>query len=271
MISNFFHIVFYDPIYNGLVFFIDNVPGGDVGLAIVLLTISIRVILYPIFTSSIKTQAKVKQVEPQIKELKEKYKNDKQTQAQKTMKLYKEHKINPFSGILAVFIQLPIFISLYFIILKSGLPEINPDLLYSFIKAPIEVGMNFLGLLDLTEKSILLALTAGVSQFIHTKLTPLGAPVKKKQNKEPNLKDDLAHSMKLQMKYGLPIMITFIAYFISGAVALYWTANNILGIIQELWIRRTIRPKTESGIVESGDKIKNNEENNGKGKDNKNN
>ncbi len=246
MISTLFHAIFYDPIYNGLVFFIDIVPYGDVGLAIVLLTLFIRVILYPLFSSSIKTQTKVKQIEPEIKEIKEKHKNDKQTQAQKTMELYKKYKINPFAGILAVFIQLPVFISLYFIILRSGLPEIDPNLLYSFIEAPKEIGMNFLGLLDLTQKSMLLALTAGLSQFVHTKLTPLGASPKKKSNEKPNLKDDLARSMKLQMKYGLPIMITFIAYFISGAVALYWTTNNVLGIAQELWIRKGRKSEQQS-------------------------
>ena len=248
MFSSIFHTIVYDPLYNALVFLISTVPYGDVGLAVIAITLLVRLVLYPIFTSSIKTQTKLKSVEPKMKELKEKYKDDKQTQAQKTMELYKEHQINPFAGILAAFIQIPIFITLYFIFLRGGFPSIDTGLLYSFMSEPSKVNMHFLGIIDLAGKSIFLALTAGISQFIQMKMSPMGQNKKKSEN--PSMKEDLARSMQLQMKYGLPVMITFIAYFISGAVALYWTTNNVLGILQEIHVRKNLKPKLEDGDKE---------------------
>ena len=104
MISNFFHAVFYDPIYNALVALVALIPGGDVGIAVILVTLLIRLILLPFSLSAARTQRAMKMLEPKIKELKEKYKNDKEKEALETLALYREAKVNPFASILTVFI-----------------------------------------------------------------------------------------------------------------------------------------------------------------------
>ncbi len=103
-----FDTFFYEPIYNSLVFLIDVVPGGNVGVAIILLTIGVRTILLPLSHKSVVSQARMRAIAPHVEKIKEKHKDNKQEQARKTMELYKEHGINPFSGCLLVIVQLPV-------------------------------------------------------------------------------------------------------------------------------------------------------------------
>src|ERR1035437_811775 len=123
--SFIFHNFFYAPLYNGLILFINVIPFHDVGLAVILFTCIIKVIIFPLSQQSIKTQFEMKQIEPELNEIKLKYKDDKQVQAEKTMQLYKDKGINPFAGILLMLIQLPILIALYWVFLKGGLPTID--------------------------------------------------------------------------------------------------------------------------------------------------
>lgn len=236
MFSAIFHAILYDPLYNGLVFFINVVPYADVGLAVIAITLVVRIVLFPLFSKNIKIQAKLKKIEPELKKLKEQYKEDRQTQAHKTMEIYRRENINPFVSILTFFVQVPIFLALYFIFLRGGLPEIDPSLMYSFVTEPSTVNMHFLGLIDLAGRSFILAGLAGASQFVYMKVSPAGNVKPRSEN--PSMKEDLTRSMQLQMKFGLPVIVAMISYFISAAVALYWTTNNLFGIFQELFIRR---------------------------------
>ena len=115
MISTFFHAVFYNPIYNALVALVALVPGGDVGVAVILLTIFIRLVLLPFSLSAARTQRAMKLLEPKIKELKEKHKGNKDKEALETLALYREAKVNPFASILTVFIQIPVLLALYWV------------------------------------------------------------------------------------------------------------------------------------------------------------
>ena len=113
MISGLFHTLFYDPIYNGLIFLIDIVPLADVGVAIILITVLVKLILFPISQKAVRTQFLMRGLQPQLERIKEKYAKDKQEQARKTMDLYKEKGINPCYGILLIFIQITIILALY--------------------------------------------------------------------------------------------------------------------------------------------------------------
>jgi len=237
MISNLFNTFFYEPLYNGLIGLMSLIPWADVGVAIIIFTFLVKLILFPLSQKAVRTQAKMKKLEPRINEIKQKYK-DKAEQAAKTMELYKEEKLNPFSGILTLFIQIPIIFALYFIFLRGGLPEINTEILYSFIKVPTNINMSFLGLLDVTEKSFFLALLAGATQFFQARLaSPKVGP--KKEN--PTLGEDFARSMSLQMKYVFPFIVFIIAYNISAAIAIYWATSNLFMIGQELYVKRSIK------------------------------
>ena len=220
-------------------------PGGDIGLAVIVLTLIVKLILAPLTRKSIKSQAKLKSLEPEIKKIKEQYKN-KEEQAKKTFALYKIHKINPFSGCLLILIQLPIIFALYFVFLK-GL-SFSEGTLYSFITVPREVSTHFLGLIDIQGKSLILALLAGISQFFQTRLAMHKYKQESKKGEE-SFKDNLMKSLNLNMKYFMPVFVAVIAYQISAAVALYWITSNIFIIGQELLIRRRAKQETETRDV----------------------
>jgi YidC/Oxa1 family membrane protein insertase len=236
MIQYFFKPVFYIPLYNGLIFLISILPNRDVGLAVILFTVLVKLILFPLTKKSLITQAKLKKLEPQLAAIRKKYEKDKQEQAKQTMAFYKENNINPFSGFWLLLIQTPIILSLYYIFLRGGLPNINTDLLYSFVPHPGAVSMNFLGI-NIGAPSLILAVIAGISQFVQIRFSV--PPYKKPEGQNtPSFKDDLARSMNLQFRYILPVIIFIIALKISGAVALYWITSNLFIIGQELVIRR---------------------------------
>lgn len=233
-----FTTVFYQPIYNVLVFLINLMPWADAGIIIILCTIIVRLALYPLSKKSILTQLKMKDIGPELEALKAKYQNDKQEQAKQTMAFYKQKGVNPFSGFLAILIQFPIIISLYSIFNKGGVSSIDLNMLYSFIHAPAHaVDMIFLGFISLVNKNnILLALLAGVTQLIQAQIiTPPTTPTAPGATK--SFGNDLAKSMTFQSKYVFPIMIAFIAYAVSAAVALYWVASNTFSIGQEIYVR----------------------------------
>lgn len=240
MWSFIWHTFFFDPVYNALVFFIDLVPGGDVGLAIVLTTIVVKLILLPLSVKAAKTQVIMRELDPKLRELKEQYKDDKETQARKMMELYREAGLNPFASVLLILLQIPIIIALYLSVYSGGgvaLPEINTELLYSWVAAPAAASMLFLGLIDIAGRSLPLALLAGVSQYFQAKYA-MPAPPPKESGAEPNFKEDFQRTMHAQMRYVLPIVIFFVAYTISAAIALYFVVSNLFGIAQELYVKR---------------------------------
>lgn len=240
MFSNIWHTFFFDPVYNSLVFFIDHLPNGDVGLAIIATILLVKTILLPISIKAAKTQKIMREIEPQLKEIKEKYKDDRQAQAQAMMSLYKEAGMNPLASIVLIFIQIPFIIALYYSIYSGNgvvLPNINLNLLYPFVQEPVIITMNFLHTIDITGKSLLLALAAGITQYIFVNLTmPKLAP--KEADTEPNIKDEFMRNMQTQMRYVMPVIIVFIAYSISAAIALYFLVSNLVNIGQEFFIRK---------------------------------
>jgi len=239
MFSSIWHNFFFDPVYNGLIFFVNHVPGGDVGVAIILTTIVVKVVLLPLSVKAAKTQVVMREIEPRLRELREKI-TDKQEQARQMMDIYKEAGINPFASILLLFLQIPIIIALYLAVYSGGgvaLPAINTELLYSYIPSPETISMMFLGFMDITARSLPLAFLAGLTQFIHAQLS-IPKPEPRDPDAEPNMKDDLARSMQTQMRYVMPAIIFVVAYTISAAIALYFTVSNLMSIAQEYIVRR---------------------------------
>ncbi len=234
--------IFYEPIYNALIFIINNITFGDVGFAIIILTIIVKFILFPLNKKSIKSQILMKRIEPELKNIKKDFPN-KEEQARKTFELYKKYGANPFSGCLVVLLQLPVIFALYYVFYKGISIDTGP--LYNFIQTPLSLHTNFLGLIDLHGKSIALAILAGVSQFIQGYLAqpikPKTELVKGKEANEPKtFQEQLSDSMQMNIKYILPVFVGFISYSISAAVALYWITSNIFTIIQEWYIRKSL-------------------------------
>lgn len=240
MFSFIWHTFFFDPVYNSLVFFIDVIPGGDVGLAIIATVFLVKTILFPISVKAAKTQRIMREIEPQLKELKETHKDDREAQARAMMEVYKNAGMNPFASIILIFIQIPVVIALYFSVYSGGgiaLPEINTALLYGFIPEPVTVTMNFLGYIDITGRSILLAIAAAATQFWVVSVTmPKLAP--REEGATPNMKDEFMRNMHVQMKYVMPVLIGIVAYSISAAIALYFLVSNITALLQEVFVRK---------------------------------
>jgi len=234
MLSTAFNTVFFEPLLNGLIFLINILPFHDVGLAIIVLTVAVRFIIFPLNHSAIVTQQKIKQLEPALKDIKEKYKKDNQEQAKKTMELYRSHGVNPFSGFVTLLVQIPIIIALYQVFTAGVQFDLNH--VYSFIKIPEKLNLSFLGFFDLTQKSYLLAFITGLTQFIQMQLaTP---PIKKSDSAQKSFKDDLARNMNIQMRYIMPVFVFFIVSRLSSGLSVYWTTMNVFAIIHESIVRK---------------------------------
>ncbi len=217
-------------------------PGGDVGLAVLIITVIVRFILLPFSLSATRTQQTMGALEPKLKEIKEIHKNDKTKQAEKTMALYREAKVNPFASIISIILQIPILIALYFVFLHEAFPAIDAKLLYDFVPVPTVVSMKFLGILDIAGKSIVLAALAGITQYAQATLAL--ARAKQPENKKgKGAAMDFSRMMSNQVRFIFPFIIAAIAYSTSGAIALYFVTTNTFGALQELYVRHTLIKK----------------------------
>jgi YidC/Oxa1 family membrane protein insertase len=220
-----------------------------VGLAVILFTCIIKIIIFPLSQQSIKTQFEMKKIEPEINEIKNKYKDNQQMQAEKTMLLYKDKGINPFAGILLMLIQFPILIALYWVFLKGGLPNIDPKSIYSFTKIPSAINMNLLGI-SVASKSIVFAIFVAIAQFLQVQITiPKMKKKDPKDGKTPGFGDELSKSMNMQMKYVMPIMMFFIAKSFPIVVSLYLITSSLFAIGQELYMRNKYKTTASTSQV----------------------
>ncbi|MFM2330680.1 MAG: hypothetical protein RLZZ26_187 [Candidatus Parcubacteria bacterium] len=237
MISAFFHTVFYNPIYNALVALVAIVPGNDVGVAVILVTIAIRLILLPFSLSAARTQRALKILEPKIKELKELHKGNKEKEALETLALYKEAQVNPFASILTMFVQLPVLLALYWVFRNEPFTTVNLARLYAFTPIPHGASLQFLGIISVAGKSLVLAVLAGATQFLQAHMALSGTM---KPSDTKSMQNDFQRVMGLQLKYVFPFLIGTISYTTSGAIALYFITTNLAGSVQEWHIRRTL-------------------------------
>jgi YidC/Oxa1 family membrane protein insertase len=234
--SYLYHTFIFEPFYNGLIFLMNTLPFFDAGIIIIIFTIIIKIIILPLSIKASKAQIEMKSTEKDLQLIKEQYKNDKTEQSKKIMEYYKERKINPFAGIFILLIQFPILIGLYQVFIKSGLPNINVDILYSIIPSSpaITNSMMFLGLISLSGKNLGLALIAGITTYFQIS----HAAGSQTQQSGAGTQGDVAKAMAVQMKYFFPILMTFIAYTISSAIAIYFITSNLFAIGQEIYIRK---------------------------------
>ena len=240
-----YNVVFYQPLFNGLVFFTNVVPFHDVGAAIILLTFAVRLVLFPFTHGSIRTQVKMKELEPQLKKIKEDFKDKKEEQARKTMELYRAHGVSPFSGCLMIILQLPVLIALY----RVFFAPIGTEGLYSFVHLPETLNTMFLGFIDMGKRSIILAALAGVSQYAQVRLA---TPKKQKENTKTSkqerktetkagFQEEFTKALSFQTVYIFPGLIFFLSLSFPAAVTLYWTTSNIFAIVHESIVRYKAR------------------------------
>lgn len=235
---NIFDVFLYRPLFNSLILIYNYLPGHDFGLAIILLIIIIKCILYPVSAKAFHSQRAIQKLQPKLQEIQKKYKDDKEKQNKEILDLYLKEKINPFSGLLLVLIQLPILIALYKVFWKGLQPEELVNL-YSFIINPIHINPTFLSIVDLSKPSILFAILAGIFQFWQTKML---MPPAQHQSKEI----DVNSIMQKQMIYFFPIITVVILFKLPSALGLYWTISGILSILQQYNMLKGENIKTAS-------------------------
>ena len=219
------------PLFNGLVWLYVTLPIQDLGLAIIFLTIAIRLILAPVLIKGQRAQKTLATLQPEIKRLQNEHKNNKEVQGKALMELYAKHKVNPFSGCAMALVQLPILIALFQVFQKGFDPALL-SFLYGFVQNPGALNPVSFGVLDLAKGNIYLGIFAAASQFFQTKLT-LPAAVKPAADKK-----DFASILQWQATYIFPALILVWSYTLPSALTLYWTVLNILGILQEIIIKK---------------------------------
>lgn len=224
-----YNTIIYEPILNLLVWLYNTIPGHDVGLVIILVTIVIRLILAPFMHKSLKSQRSMSALQPQIKELREKHKDDQQEQAKAMMALYKDNNVSPFSSCLPLLIQLPILIALYQVFSKALKGNLTG--LYSFVSNPGVLNPELFGLVDLSHPNIIFAILAGLVQFWQSWM------ISKWQSSAAA--DATTKALNVQMLYILPLVSIFIAWRLPAGLPLYWIVTTLFAVAQQFYINRT--------------------------------
>lgn len=207
--SSLFNTIIYQPLEKTLVFLYDTVAFQDLGIAIVLLTVIIRFIFYPLFYKAFKNQTIMQKLQPEIQKIQHDHKGNREKQAQALMELYRQHKVNPLSGFLLILVQLPVLIALYRLFL-SGIPG--------------DLNHSFLGLIDLQSRSIVMVGLAAIAQYFQGRLSlPKSAA-----------------GIARQMTFIGPALTVIILYTLPAAVGLYWLVTSLFSLVQQMIINKHI-------------------------------
>ena len=224
--------IFYVPLLNLLVWLYNVVPWDDLGVAIIILTIVIKLALYPLNKKAIISQKALQELQPKLEEIKSKYKGDREGQAKATMELYKTEKINPASSCLPMLVQLPFLIAVYQVF-RTGLDNGSLEYLYPFVTNPGVLNTLAFGWLELSERSIFLAILAGAAQYWQGKMLS----TKKPAINIPGSKDEsMTAIMNKQMIYVMPVFTVFIGLSFPAGLTLYWFVNTLLTGLQQLLV-----------------------------------
>ncbi len=236
----FFFTVFYQPIFNLLVFLYNTIAFQDIGLAIIFITLVVRLILYPLSKKAIKSQRDLQAIQPELEEIKEKYKDNKEKMGPEIMALYKEKKINPFGSCLPLLVQLPFLIAIYRVFfdeLKDG-AILNSSALYPFVSNPGALEPIAFGFINFTEKSLILAILAGLAQFWQGKMM-----MTKAKSNNP------AAAITNQMMYMMPVITVLIGANFPAGLTFYWLLTTLFSVAQQYIVLGFKKSKVE--IVET--------------------
>ncbi len=245
-----FTTLFVQPLFNILLVLYAFLPGHDFGVAIILLTILVRLALWPLVTRQLHSQRVLQRLQPEVAKIRKAAGGDKQKESKMLMELYKERGTNPFASILPLLVQLPIFFALYAVLRNVSAPEVA-KLGYDFVlqlgpvadvvSGKVPFHPTLFGIVDLTKPSIVLAVMAGLAQFYQARqLMPQTMAAGGSQ----------AKTMK-NMAYIFPVITIGIGMTLPSALALYWLVTSLVAAFQQYWV--LLRDAEELEAVE--DKI----------------
>jgi len=242
-----FNTILYEPLFNGLIYLYHVIPGKDIGIAIILLTLAIKIVLFFPSLSAIKSQKALQETQPKLEALKKKYKDNKEELGKQLMKFYKDNKVSPFSSCLPLLIQLPILIALYRVFLNGLITDPATGLLtsgqldhlYGYLRdvySNTPIHSMFLGFIDMAKnKNIILAVIAGALQFWQGKMMVTRKPeIKTAGSKDENR----AASLNRQMIYFMPIITVVFGYQFPSGLTLYWVVSTLFTIVQQHYFFR---------------------------------
>ncbi|MCX6793335.1 MAG: YidC/Oxa1 family membrane protein insertase [Candidatus Falkowbacteria bacterium] len=232
--GNFFVTIFYQPILNLLVLIYNVIPGHDIGLAIIVLTLIVKLILYPLSKKSLEGQKALQSLQPKLEEIKKQYANDKEGLSKAMMELYKKEKVNPLSSCLPLLIQLPFFWAI-FRVFRDELSGKATTMLYSFVFHPGVMNPVSFGFINFSKPNIVMAILAGASQFVQAKMMPMKpAAINNSASKDENM----MAAMNKQMLYFMPAFTVFICLSLPSGLAFYWLISTLLTILQQWYMFR---------------------------------
>jgi YidC/Oxa1 family membrane protein insertase len=280
---NIFDIVIVQPIFNLLLVIYSLIPGGDFGIALVVFTILVRLLMWPLIKKQLHQVKAMRKLQPELVKIKKASKGDKRAESLAMMELYKKHDVSPFRSIGILFIQLPIFIALFTVIqiFTKHLDQVaqftygflqNLGPVQDLIANPGHFNQQMLGFLDLTKQAVVnfdfstvnwvllvLAIGAAVTQYIMSKQTMPNQPDKNKRRLR-DIMNEAADGKKAdqsemntavmgKMTKFLPIMMFFIMISLPGALVLYYTVSNLVAVLQQ----KSILDKDATEMIQIAD------------------
>jgi YidC/Oxa1 family membrane protein insertase len=234
--TDLYYAILYEPLFNLLIGLYNVLPGHDIGVAIIIMTVLIKLILWPLQSKALKSQKALQDIQPKIQELKKKYPNkeDQEKMAKELMSIYSKEKVNPLSSCLPLLIQIPVFIALYRA-LSHGLESTGFEALYPFVNNPGTIKPLMFGFIDLANRNITLAILAAVAQFFQARMMV----VRQQPKKTPGAEDEqMLATMNKSMVYMMPGITLFIGVQLPGGLSLYWLTMTLLMLAQQYFLFR---------------------------------
>lgn len=235
--AQFFNLFLYQPLFNLLIFFYNTVAFKNFALAIIFLTILVKLILSSFSSQALKNQKIMQEIQVKLEEIKKKYRDDKEKLAKEMIALYKREKVNPFSSFLPILVQIPFLIAV-FKVFKNGVNGKTLGLLYPFISHPGIINFVAFGV-DLAKPSLVLAVLAGLAQFWQNKMLITKAPPTELRKSEAAKDENIAAIMNKQMAFMMPILTVFIGLSFPGGLTLYWLVSTLLTILQQKYLLKS--------------------------------
>ncbi len=230
-----FNTILYQPMLNILIWLYGLI--GNFGVAIIILTLLIKLFLRPLNKKAIASQKAMSEIQPKMQEIQNKYKNDREKQALELVSLYKRENFNPFAGFLLLFLQIPIILALFYVV-KNGInvSEIGQSL-YFFVKLPSAIYpylINFNGyeILDLSKPNVYLAILTAGAQYLQIK-TSAPQSITKSKDGENNNMNEIGNIMQKQMGFFVPIMTFIVLFNLPAALGLYWIVSTVVSVFEQ--------------------------------------
>ena len=276
---NIFDILIVQPIFNLLIGIYSLVPGGDFGVSLIIFTVLVRFLMYPLVKKQLHQTKTMRKLQPELAKIKKAAKGNKQLEGMQMLELYKKHGVSPFRSIGILLVQLPIFIALYYVIQiftmhRDQIAKFTYDFMEGIgpikhlIEQPDQFNEKFLGIVDLTKSAfannsidiflVLLAVVAAVTQYVMSKQTLPQNENKKRlrdimseaaEGKQADQSEMNAIVMGKMVKI-LPIFMFFIMITVPGALALYYAVSNIVAVAQQSYLLK----QDEEELEEIADK-----------------